>query len=152
MEDNTPKIGQIKVSDLTANVKLVNNKLHFQGKAGDNAIIDTDYTPPLGDNLGHTPLELFLISFATCAGGSILALLRRMKKTITGLEISATGVRRDQHPTSFSKITLHLILKSSDTSNAELDKAINMSEETYCPVWAMIKNNVEVVTEYKIIQ
>ena len=115
MEENTTKIGQIKVNDLEVSVNLVNDKLHFQGKAGDKAVIDTDYTPPLGDNLGYMPLELFLISFATCAGGSILALLRRMKKTINGLDIKTSGIRREEHPTSFSKINLHIILKSEDT-------------------------------------
>jgi putative redox protein len=26
-----------------------------------------------------------------------------------------------------------------------------MSEETYCPVWAMLKNNVEIITEFRIV-
>jgi putative redox protein len=32
-----------------------------------------------------------------------------------------------------------------------MQKAIQMSEETYCPVWAMLKGGVEIVPEFKII-
>jgi uncharacterized OsmC-like protein len=37
------------------------------------------------------------------------------------------------------------------TVNLTNQKAIQLSEETYCPVWAMVKNNVEIETDYKII-
>jgi putative redox protein len=32
-----------------------------------------------------------------------------------------------------------------------MQRAIRLSEETFCPVWAMLKNNVEIITEHRII-
>lgn len=139
--------------ELNASVNLVNDKLHFIGTAGDNAPIDLDYTPPIGDNLGYMPLQVFLMSFSACAGGSVLFLLRRMMgRTIKGLVVNAKGIRRTQHPTSFERIDLEFELTSGDVEISDMDHAISESEKTYCPIWAMIKNNVEVKTGFKIIK
>jgi putative redox protein len=135
---------------LEANVTLINNKLHFIGKSGDNDPIDIDYIAPLGDDEGYTSLQLFLLSLASCAGSSVLTFLRKMKKDIKGCEIKATGNRRREHPTCFDKITLEFILKSDDVQPADIEKVISLSEATYCPVWAMIKGNVVVETRYEI--
>ena len=67
------------------------------------------------------------------------------------MKVNAKGLRRDQPPIKFEKIFLEFILNSKDTKDVDIQKAIQLAEESVCPVWQMIKNNVEVVTEYKII-
>lgn len=129
---------------LEAALSLVNSKLHITGKAGNFEPIDTDYIPPYGDGLGYMPLQLFLISFGACAAGALLTLLRRMQKTITGFDMKVSGVRRTEHPTSFSSIKVEYYIKSPDVKTADAEKAIALSEQSICPVWAMIKGNVEV--------
>ena len=140
-----------KSKELRVSICLVNDKLHFKGTVAENDPISIDYTPPLGDNLGYTSLELLLLSLSSCVGSSVLTFLRKMRKTITGLEINATGLRREEHPTCFSKIILNINLTSSDTKEEDLEKVIKLSEETYCPVWALLKGNVEVEVMYTII-
>jgi len=137
---------------LEAKVRLINDKIKFSCRSKENPEIITDYIPPLGDNEGYMPLELFLISLATCTSGTILPLLRRMRKTIDGFEMKVEGTRKDQHPTSFSRIMMDIQVQSNDLENSDIEKALRLAEETYCPVWAMIKNNVMVETKYKIIK
>jgi len=137
---------------LKAKIKLINDKIKFSCRSKENVEIITDYIPPLGDNEGYMPLELFLISLATCTSGTILPLLRRMRKTVNGFEMKVEGIRKDQHPTSFSRITMDIQIQSDDLENDDLEKALRLAEETYCPVWAMIKNNVTVETSYKILK
>jgi putative redox protein len=84
-----------------------------------------------------------------CNDNSVFS--ERDGKNISGFKVNAKGIRRDMHPTSFQKIFLEFILNSEDTEDSDIQKAIQLSEETYCPVWAMLKNNVEVISEYKII-
>jgi putative redox protein len=124
----------------------------FSCKAKDNPEIITDYIPPLGNNEGYMPLELFLISLATCTSGTVLPLLRAMRKTVSGYEMKIEGVRRGEHPTCFSRIIMDLEILSNDLEPDDLVKALKLAEEKYCPVWAMIKNNVTVETKYKIIK
>ncbi|MDR3626990.1 MAG: OsmC family protein [Ignavibacteriaceae bacterium] len=137
--------------ELTASVELVNQKFKFTGTAMFNDPVSIDYVTPMGDGEGYTSLELFLLSFASCSASSILFLLRKSKKNISGLKVNAKGIRRETHPTSFEKINLEYVVNSPDVTNADIEKVLKLSEETYCPVWAMIKNNVVVNTVFQII-
>ena len=66
------------------------------------------------------------------------------------LKINAKGIKRDQPPIKFEKIFLEFILNSKNTMESDIQKAIQIAEDSACPVWQMVKNNVEVITEYKI--
>lgn len=139
-----------KSIELKASVKLLNEKLHFRGLVDGNESISIDYTPPLGDNLGYTSLELILLSLASCVGSAVLTFLRKMQKSISACEITAQGFRREEHPTCFKTITLSINLASSDTTAEDLNKVLKLSEEMYCPVWAMLKGNVEIRINHSI--
>lgn len=138
-------------NQLEVSVDLTNQKVQFTGVARANSAIMIDCLPPLGDGQGYTPLELLLISLASCSGTTVLTLLRKMRKNISGLKVNATGIRREQPPTSFQKITLEFVISSEDVQSSEVEKAIKLTEETYCPVWTMLKNNVEVIPEFRIV-
>jgi putative redox protein len=140
-----------KSKELTTSLHLVNEKLHFVGTVNGNESISIDYIPPLGDNLGYTSLELLLLSLSSCIGSAALIFLRKMKKSITGLTINTTGVRREERPTGFKTITIILAITSIDITAADVDKVIKLAEESYCPVWSMIKGNVEIVIQHTIV-
>jgi putative redox protein len=135
---------------LEVTVHLTNQKVQFTGVSRSNPAVTFDYDPPLGDGQGYTGLEMLLMSLAACSGTTVISLLRNMGKNISGFKVNAKGIRRDQHPTSLQKIFLEFILNSKDTGETEIRKAIQLSAETYCPVWAMLKNNVEIIWESTI--
>jgi len=141
-----------KSKELKASIKLLNEKLHFEGNVEGNQPVSIDYVPPFGDNLGYTSLELLLLSLSSCLGSAVLLFLRRMNKTITEFSINAHGIRKEDHPTCFKTITLEININSKDCSLDDLNKVIKMAEDTYCPVWAMVKGNVEVIVKPIITQ
>ena len=69
---------------------------------------------------------------------------------ITAFEINSRGLRREDHPTGFKTIFIEINIKSSDVTDAEMNKVIKLSEDTYCPVWAMLKGNVEINAQFFI--
>lgn len=135
---------------LAVTASLMNQKVKFKGVSRSNPEIILDYTPPIGDGEGYTSLELVLISLASCSGTAIAQLLRKMRKDVSGLTINVKGNRREQHPTYFERIFLEFNLVSRDAEASDLEKAIKLSEESICPVWNMIKGNVEISYEYKV--
>lgn len=44
-----------------------------------------------------------------------------------------------------------MTIKSVDTTDEDVDKVIKLSEEMYCPVWSMLKGNVEIEVNYRIV-
>ena len=138
-----------KSMELKTTVQLLNEKLHFEGKVDGNEPVSIDYTPPLGDNLGYTSLELFLLSLSSCTGSAILVILRKMKKNIDFFEINSTGYRNEEHPTGFHTIRMQVNLKSNNITPDDMTKAIDMMKGI-CPVLSMLDSNIKVIIEYNI--
>lgn len=139
-----------KSKELNASVSLVNERLHFSATVEGNPPISIDYTPPLGDNLGYTSLELLLLSLASCMGSAVLTFLRRMNKTILKCDIQAHGIRREEHPLGFKSILVDFTIASPDLSEDDFNKVLKLAEEKYCPVLSMIKGKTEVTASCKI--
>ncbi|HEY9162135.1 MAG TPA: OsmC family protein [Desulfomonilia bacterium] len=134
-------------------VNLIDQKVKFRGESVSNP--DTpvifDYIPPVGDGEGYNGLELLLMSLSGCSATAVVFLLRKMGKTVSGFEVKAKGIKTEQPPLKFERIFLEFVLKSYDARDVDMQKTMKLAEESVCPVWQMIKNNVEVVPEYKII-
>ena len=129
---------------------LTNQKVQFTGvsKSNPDRPIVFDYLPPLGDGQGYRGLELLLMSFTGCVGTSIVYLLRNMGKDISQFKINAQGIKREQ-PLSIQKICLEVIVESKDVQDSDMQSAIERAEKL-SPVWTMLKNNVEVIIDYKL--
>lgn len=138
-------------NQLEVNVKLTNEKVQFIGNSRSNLAVTCDYFPPIGDGEGYTGLELLLLSLAACSSSTIVMLLRKIRKTVTGFAVHATGIRQEQPPTAFEKILLEFTLHSPDARETDMEKALELAEKTVCPVWAMLKNNVEVIPTFQIV-
>ncbi len=138
-----------KSKELRSSIQLINEKVQFKGSVDGNNPVMIDYTPPIGDNVGYTSLELFLLSLSSCAGTAILVLLRKMQKSIHSFEISSIGNRKQEHPTGFKSVTLEINIKSENLTSDEMNKVLGMIEGI-CPVLSMIKGNVEISYSFKI--
>ena len=77
-------------------LNLINDKVKFLGKSGENQDITIDYIPILGNGEGYTALELFLISFASCLSTTLLALIKKeLQKNVISLKVKGYGERRE---------------------------------------------------------
>ena len=139
-----------KSLEVEASLQLVNKKLHFEGLVEGNEAVSIDYIPPFGDNLGYTSLELLLLCLSSCVGSAVLIFLRKMQKDIVSFQIQSKGFRKQEHPTGFKQITMQLNITCDNLTVEEVAKVLQMTESTYCPVWSMLKGNVEVLTSINI--
>jgi putative redox protein len=112
--------------------------------------ITTDY--PLKPNdlgAGPRPLELLLCSLASCAGGSVVVLLRRAGHPATKVDVTARGQRRTEHPTLFTDIALEFVVHGAIDANI-VGEVIEQSESTICPVWAMLKPGTRITSSFRV--
>lgn len=132
-------------------MELINQKVKFSANARSNPELVIDYFPPIGEGEGYTSLELLLCSLSSCISSTVLSLLRaRMRRTISALNATATGIVREEHPKAFTHITIELNITSPDVEESEMKTVLAIAEEKLCPVWSMIKGNVEVAVNYQI--
>lgn len=114
--------------------------------------VTIDYPLPgsNGDLKGMTPLRLLLASLAGCSGSSVAALLRRDAQPVTGVEVTARGQRRDEHPTVITSIELEFVVHG-DVDPARVEHALKLSEAQICPVWAMLKVGTPITRSYNVV-
>ncbi len=113
-------------------------KVRFRGRAGDDPqSVAIDYPPPLGDGAGWSGLQLLLLSLAACSGQAVAALLGRMKQPPASLEVRTRAKRREQHPTVLTGIELEFV--AAGVPAEALGRAVQLAEESICPVWAMLR-------------
>ena len=87
---------------------------------------------------------LLLISLASCSGMDVVSLLRKQRQPVEGLEVHVRGQRRDEHPTVFTEIQLEYVIHGEDVAPAAVERAIELSRDRYCPVWAMLGQSVTI--------
>lgn len=139
------------MDQLIVNLKTVNDKVKFSAEARNNPAIPIDYFPPVGTGEGYTSLELLMASFGSCISTTVLTLLRhRMKKTVGGVSVQVTGTVREEHPKALQHMRVALHFTAQDLTEAEVRGAIQASEEGLCPVWAMLKGNVDIDVDVTI--
>lgn len=115
--------------------------------------ITTDYPlSPDQELAGLKPMELLLASLAACGGSVVASLLGRMREPVVGVEVEATGQRRDEHPTIFTAIALEFVVKGHGVSPAAVEKALAQGEGRLCPVWAMLKPGTPITTSFRIVE
>lgn len=123
--------------------------MQFVVTAGPHSVT-TDYPVKPGEaGAGLRPLEMLLGSLASCAGGSMAAMLRRAGQQSTGIKVTARGDRRAEHPTVFTQIALEFVV-SGPVDPAAVQKALELSESEICPVWAMLKPGTSITSSLTI--
>ena len=134
---------------MTQTLKVVvgnlKGKMQLTGSGHTEARVAIDYPPPMGEDTGFTSLELLMVSLASCSSHSIQYVMSTMGMELQDITASAVGQRRvDQHPTVLTSIELTWAVRGKGLEQGHVEKAIRMAEEKYCPVWAMLRKEVEI--------
>lgn len=114
----------------------------FVGKGNSNHWVVMDGPETFGGaEAGTRPMELFLISLGGCTGADVASLLQKMRVHVDKFEIDISADRAPEHPKYYTKIDLVYRFwgKNLETFKDKIEKAINLSQEKYCSVSAMIR-------------
>jgi putative redox protein len=135
-----------------ARIKWVDN-LKFVGDAPSGHSILMDGPPEAGgDNVAVRPGEMTLLALGGCTGIDIVTILRKMRIDFDSFEILVDAQPREHHPRSWEKIHLKYVFKGNNIDKDKVRTAIELSEEKYCSVSAMLKPTAEITYDYEIIQ
>jgi putative redox protein len=137
-------------TELAAHVALLKG-LHFQGSTRSGYTIDLDAPGSVGGGAGMSPMELLLISLASCSAMDVATILRKKRQLVEGLEVRVHGQRQDEHPTIFTSISLEYVVHGSGVDPQALTRAIELSRERYCPIWAMLEPGVWITATSRVV-
>ena len=119
------------------------------GRAGTAVALDfADEGQPVD---GFTPLELLLTSLAGCSGQVAIGLLKRMGQEVKDLTVHIRGTKKEVHPKVLTAIELEFEFRGGKLEAAAVEKALNLSEERFCPVWAMVKCAAPIKATFRLL-
>lgn len=95
----------------------------------------------------QSPVELLLSAVGACGAVDITLMLKKRRKSIIEFITETEGVRREEHPRSFTKVHCHYKVTSPDVTEDELYKVAKLSLEKYCSVADSLKSKVTLSVE-----
>lgn len=134
----------------TAIVKHIQG-VTFIGKTDSNHWVVMDGPEQFGgSDAGIRPKELLLIALGGCTGSDVSVILQKKKVKLDGFEMNIKAEVQETHPQVFTKIHLEYVFYGKDIPKEAVERAIELSQKTYCSVTAMLQKAVEITHSYRI--
>ncbi len=100
---------------------------------------------------GGSPMEFFLAAVAGCTAMDIVHVLRKKRQPFTGLEVTISGARVDDHPRVYDAANIHYTVHGAGVDSRAVERAIELSQTRYCSASIMFKRGgARVTTSYSL--
>ncbi len=116
-------------------------RFEAEDRHGHKIVVDTEEKFG-GSDQGFRPLELFLAGLAGCMGMDIVGILQKKGGKIDSFVIEASGIRAEDHPHKYTKITVKFKCEG-DYKREDLLRSFELSRDKYCSAVAMLKSSAE---------
>jgi len=103
-----------------------------------------------GNEGAATPMEMVLFSLATCTGMDVLSILKKMRVDLKDFEILVDAERAEEHPKVYTDIHLTYRFFGDAVEKEKAEKAVELSQERYCSVSAMLRHSVNITSSVEI--
>ncbi len=107
-----------------------------------------------GDVGGHDaaarPMELLLMGLGGCTSMDVLAILKKKRIHLDHYECELEAERAGEHPKVFTRIRIKYIFYGDQIPREAVERAIELSENSYCSASAMFRKTAEIISEYEI--
>jgi len=87
-----------------------------------------------------------------CSSHDVVEILNKQKQDLRELKVSAESTQDDDPPWRFRKIHIHYQAIGKGIDLNKLGKAIQISEEKYCSVYATLKDAIEITHDYEVVE
>ncbi|MFV0392175.1 MAG: OsmC family protein [Paludibacteraceae bacterium] len=104
-----------------------------------------------GNDSGPGPKMLMLVALAGCTGMDTVSILKKMRVNVEKCNVRVEADMRDEHPKYYEKMHVIYEFSGDNLPMEKLEKAVRMSEETYCGVEALYKKAIVVTSEIRIV-
>lgn len=124
-------------------------KMSFDATVNDHKIVLDAMEAVGGEDKGPRPKPLLLLSLGGCTGMDVVSMLKKMRVEFDYFNVEVEGELTEEHPKYYHTITINYIFKGKDLPIEKLEKAVNLSQDRYCGVTAMLEKAAKI--KHKII-
>ena len=135
------------MADIDVEARWSGTGLEFvgRGRAGREVLIDGDTKSAV------SPVETLALALATCMAADIIDITGKMRLPVESLDVKLSGTRNPEPPRRFlSMKVLFTVGGVSDGDAPKLERALDLSRETYCSVLHTLRQDVDV--EFELVR
>jgi putative redox protein len=126
--------------------------MSFSSAIGDHRITMDSADEFGGKNKGPAPKPILLASLGGCTGMDVVSLMKKMRIDVDAFAITAQAEAAPDHPKTYTRIHLIYEFRGKNLPHDKLKKAVDLSQERYCSVSAMLKRAANLTYEIKITE
>ena len=124
------------------------NETHFVGiDSGGHSVVLSGQK----NGIGVSPSQMLLVALAACSSVDVVEILKKKRKKLTLLEVTASGEQDPEPPWAYRKIHVKYRVGGEGLTDKAVTQAINLSQEKYCSVSATVRGVAQITTEYEIV-
>jgi putative redox protein len=131
----------------TGTVKWIGEQKFVTTSPSGHAItVDSDRA----SNHAPGPMELVLLALGACTATDVVIILEKKRQKLEALEVICSGERATEPPTVWTKLEILYRLRGP-LDDAAVKHAIQLSEDKYCSVAAMLRKTAALSWRYEIL-
>lgn len=101
---------------------------------------------------GVKPSDLMAMALIGCSSHDVVEILNKQRQDLRQLKVTAESLQDDDPPWRFRKIHIHYQAIGKSIDPEKLRKAIQISEEKYCSVYATLKDAIEITHDFEVVE
>ena len=101
---------------------------------------------------GFKPSDLMAMALIGCSSHDVVEILNKQRQDLQQLKVTAESVQDDIPPWRFRKIHIHFQAVGKGLDVEKVRKAIALSEEKYCSVYATLKDALEITHDFEVVE
>ena len=101
---------------------------------------------------GVSASDLLSMALIGCSSYDVVEILNKQKQDLSELKVTAESIQDDDPPWRFRKIHIHYQAIGKGIDPEKVRKAIQISEEKYCSVYATLKDAIEITHDFEVVE
>ena len=131
----------------TGSVKWIGDqKFVATSPSGHALTVDSDRA----SNTAPGPMEFVLLALGACTATDVVSILEKKRQKLESLEVICSGERAANPPTVWTKLEILYRLRGQ-LDEAAVKHAIQLSEDKYCSVAAMLRKTAAISWRHEIL-
>lgn len=96
-----------------------------------------------------SPVQALLFGLAGCMAVDVVAILRKGRHPLKDLRAHLEAERAPEAPKRVTRVDLRFTV-TGDVPAAAVQRAIDLSRQTYCSVWHSLRQDIDFTTSFEV--
>lgn len=96
-----------------------------------------------------SPVQALVFAIAGCMASDLVLILEKGRQPLRGLTAHVSADRAESPPRRLLRVGIRFVVQG-DVPADKVERAIQLSRDTYCSVWHSMARDIELVTSFEV--